>query len=372
MPVKNIMVVIGTRPEAIKMAPVYKALKSRTHGNTVLCSTGQHREMLDQALQLFDMTPDISLNLMTPGQDLTTLTARVLTGVRDAIRQIKPDALLVHGDTTTCLGATLAAFYEHIPVGHVEAGLRTYNLEAPWPEEMNRRLVDPICNWCFAPTDMARQNLVNEHVAGERIYVTGNTAIDSLQLMLEIIAKNPPTIPELEGKPLDGKDVVLVTGHRRESFGDGFENLCFGLRDIADKLKNVAIIYPVHLNPRVQEPVQRILGQHSNIHLLPPLSYKPFVWLMQRSSIIITDSGGIQEEAPSLGKPVLVMRETTERPEAIAAGTAKLVGTERARIAGEAIKLLTDRNAYQAMSTARSPFGDGHAAQRIVDILSRD
>ena len=364
------MVVVGTRPEAIKMAPVVHALRARKEGRTILCVTAQHREMLDQALEIFSLKPDIDLNLMTPGQDLTTLTARALTGVRDAIRQARPDALLVHGDTTTCLAAALAAFYERIPVGHVEAGLRTYNFEAPWPEEMNRRLVDPICKWCFAPTDSAAKNLRAEHISDEHIFVTGNTGIDALMLAVELAAKNPPEIIGLKLAELSGKKMILVTGHRRENFGGGMENICRALHDIAERNADTLIVYPVHLNPNVGEPVRRILGAHPRVKLLEPQAYLAFVALMRHATLILTDSGGIQEEAPSLGKPVLVMRDTTERPEAIEAGTARLVGTDRARIVAEAEKLLRDEGERLKMTATGNPYGDGKAAQRIVDILS--
>lgn len=373
MPVRDVMVVVGTRPEAIKMAPVVHALKKRGRGEgrTLLCVTAQHREMLDQALDVFELKPDYDLNLMKPGQDLTDLTARILTGVRDVLAQAKPEAVLVHGDTATCLGAALAAFYARVPVGHVEAGLRTYDFEAPWPEEMNRRLVDPVCRWCFAPTEAARANLLAERVPGERIVVTGNTAIDALQMAVAKVQAAPPKIEGLDAAVLAGKRLVLVTGHRRESFGSGFEQLCLGLRDIVEKFADVALVYPVHLNPRVQEPVHRLLGNHPRIHLLAPQAYLAFVWLMRQAVLIVTDSGGIQEEAPSLGKPVLVMRDTTERPEAVAAGAAKLVGTGRAKIAGEAARLLGDPKAYAAMSSVRNPYGDGQAAARIVEELRR-
>jgi UDP-N-acetylglucosamine 2-epimerase (non-hydrolysing) len=371
MPVQDIMVVIGTRPEAIKMAPLVQALKKRPGGRTILCLTAQHRQMLDQALEIFSLKPDIDLNLMTPGQDLSALTARALTGLRDAIRQAKPHAVLVHGDTTTCLAGGLAAAYEQVPLGHVEAGLRTYNFQAPWPEEMNRRLVDPISRWCFAPTQSAKDNLLSERIPEENIFITGNTAIDALQMAVGMVRQSRPEITGLAASELDGKRLVLVTGHRRESFGGGFESLCLGLRDVADIAPDVLVVYPVHLNPNVQAPVNRILGGHPRVRLLEPQSYLPFIWLMQRSTLIITDSGGIQEEAPSLGKPVLVMRDTTERPEAVQAGAAILVGADRARIAGEARRLLTDPTAYAAMSGVRNPYGDGHSAERIVDIFSR-
>jgi len=371
MPASTVMVVVGTRPEAIKMAPVIKALQARASGKTLLCVTAQHREMLDQALRIFGLEPDIDLNLMTPGQDLITLAARALTGLRDAIRQAKPDALLVHGDTTTCLAAGLAAAYERIPLGHVEAGLRTYNFEAPWPEEMNRRLVDPLCRWCFAPTEAARQNLLSERIPDANIIVTGNTAIDALQMGIAILRKTQTPLPEKVAAGLPGRRMVLVTGHRRESFGGGFENICLGLRDLAGIIPDALIVYPVHLNPNVQAPVKRILAGHPRIILLEPQPYLPFLALMELSTLIITDSGGIQEEAPSLGKPVLVMRDTTERPEAVAAGAAVLVGANRQRISSEAARLLNDESAYRAMASVRNPYGDGKAAQRIVEVLSQ-
>jgi UDP-N-acetylglucosamine 2-epimerase (non-hydrolysing) len=366
---KTVMVVVGTRPEAIKMAPVVHALRARTELRTVLCVTAQHREMLDQALAIFDLVPDIDLNLMTPGQDLATLTARAITGVHDAIRQCKADAILVHGDTTTCLSAALAAFYERVPVGHVEAGLRTYNFEAPWPEEMNRRLVDPICHWCFAPTEGSAENLRGERIARERIFVTGNTAIDALQLAVRRVLASPPSIEGLDAAELLGKKMILVTGHRRENFGGGMENICQAMHDVAERNADALIVYPVHLNPNVVEPVNRILGHHPRIRLLPPQAYLPFVWLMQQSTLILTDSGGIQEEAPSLGKPVLVMRDTTERPEALAAGTARLVGTDRNKIVAEVERLMHDPAARTAMTGVGNPYGDGRAAQRIADIM---
>ena len=366
---KTVLIVIGTRPEAIKMAPVVHALRARAEFRTVLCVTAQHREMLDQALAIFDLKPDIDLNLMTPGQDLATLTARALTGVSDAIRQCKADAVLVHGDTTTCLSAALAASYERVPVGHVEAGLRTYNYEAPWPEEMNRRMVDPICRWCFAPTEGAAENLRGERIPGERIFVTGNTAIDALHMAVRRVQASPPVIDGLDAVALAGVRMVLVTGHRRENFGGGMESICRALHDIAERNSDALIVYPVHLNPNVVEPVNRILGRHPRIRLLAPQAYLPFVWLMQQSALILTDSGGIQEEAPSLGKPVLVMRDTTERPEALAAGTARLVGTDRARIVTEVETLLKNPAAAKAMTGVGNPYGDGTAAVRIAAIM---
>ncbi len=366
---QTILVVIGTRPEAIKMAPVIHALRARPSGHAILCATGQHRELLDQALSIFDLTPDIDLKLMTPGQDLADLTARVLTGVRDTIHQCKPDAVLVHGDTTSSLAGALAAFYERVPVGHVEAGLRTYDFNAPWPEEMNRRLVDPLCRWCFAPTESAAENLRAERIPGERIFITGNTAIDALQFAAQ--ASRLKVSPPFDPSELSGKKMLLVTGHRRENFGDGMAQICGVLRDIAERNPDVLVVYPVHLNPNVVEPVNRILSGHPRVKLLAPQPYLQFVWLMRQSMLILTDSGGIQEEAPSLGKPVLVMRDTTERPEAVAAGTARLVGTDRARIVSEVEKLLNDADARAAMTRVGNPYGDGKAAQRIVEILER-
>ena len=367
---KTIMVVVGTRPEAIKMAPVVHALRARPELRTILCVTAQHREMLDQALAIFELVPDIDLNLMTPGQDLTTLTARILTGMRDTIRQTQPDAILIHGDTTTCLGSALAAFYERVPAGHVEAGLRTYNFEAPWPEEMNRRLADPLCRWCFAPTDGAAENLRREQIPADRIFVTGNTAIDALQLAVQRVSNEPPIIEGVCVTEFQGQQMILVTGHRRENFGSGMEHICGALSDIVERNPQASIVYPVHLNPNVVVPVNRILGGHPRIKLLPPQSYLPFVWLMQQSTLILTDSGGIQEEGPSLGKPVLVMRETTERPEAVAAGTARLVGTDRAKIVAEVERLLKDPAARAAMTKAENPYGDGKAAMRIAEIMA--
>lgn len=371
MAIENVMVVVGTRPEAIKMAPVVHALKRRATGKTILCSTGQHREMLDQVMEVFELTPDVDLALMRPGQTPAQLTARVLNALGEVLREHQPDAVLVHGDTATCLAAAMSAFFERIPVGHVEAGLRTYNFDAPWPEEMNRRLADPICRWCFAPTPAARDNLLSERIPAENIHVTGNTVIDALLYAVNRVRADPPDIPELDVDQLKDKRLVMITAHRRESFGKGFENLCQGLKDIADAHQDAMLVYPVHLNPKVQEPVHRMLGNHPRIRLIKPLPYLPFVYLMDKSELIITDSGGIQEEAPSLDVPVLVMRETTERPEAMQAGAAKLVGTDRNRIAEEAGKLLTDAEAYKSMASTENPYGDGKAAERMVEILGR-
>jgi len=364
-----IMVVIGTRLEAIKMAPVVRALRARFPGRTLLCSSGQHREMLDQVLDVFSLRPDIDLNVMKPGQDLSELTARILTGVRSAIREYRPNAVLVHGDTTTCLAGSLAAFYEQVPIGHVEAGLRTYNFDHPWPEEMNRRLVDPISTWCFAPTEQARANLLAEKVPSDRIHITGNTAIDALLLTLDRQREDPAEVTGLDMDRLSDRRTVLVTGHRRESFGEGLKNICWALRDIAAAVPDVDVVYPVHLNPRVQQPVNSILGDQPRVHLLPPQPYPAFVRLMGLSHLIITDSGGIQEEAPSLGKPVLVTRETTERPEAMQAGVARLVGAKRQCIVDTAVELLEQEHAYRAMARAKNPYGDGNAAVRIAEVL---
>lgn len=369
----RILLAFGTRPEAIKLAPVVKALRGAGTFEVRVCVTAQHRQMLDQVLDLFVIAPDVDLDVMQPGQDLTDLTARVLVGMRKVLRDWRPDLLLVQGDTTTTFAASLAAHYEKIAVGHVEAGLRTGNLYAPWPEEMNRRLTTVLAALHFAPTPWARDNLLREGVAAEVVHVTGNTVIDAL---LEVVVRSeadPALRAGLErqfGFLQPGRKWVLVTGHRRESFGPGFERICQALRGLGER-EDVEIVYPVHLNPNVQEPVRRVLGACPRIHLIEPLDYLPFVYLMSRAYLIVTDSGGIQEEAPSLGKPVLVMRETTERPEAVAAGTAKLVGTDRERIVGEAARLLDDAAAYQAMAQAHNPYGDGQAAERIAAVCGR-
>lgn len=368
----RVLSVVGTRPEAIKMAPVIQALAEASGIESRLCVTGQHRQMLDQVLELFRLRPDFDLNLMKPGQDLTDVTCGALLGLRGVLTECKPDIVLVQGDTTTAMSGALAAFYQKVPVGHIEAGLRTGDLLAPWPEEANRRLVSPITRWHFAPTTQARDNLVREGVSSTSIHVTGNTVIDALLSVVARLRKEPglserlfAALPVFEPR----KRKILVTGHRRENFGGGFESICLALRDLAAR-GDVQIIYPVHLNPNVQEPVRRILGDVSGVHLIPPQDYLPFVALMDRSDLIITDSGGVQEEAPSLGKPVLVMRDTTERPEAVQAGTVRLVGTDRKRIVSEANLLLDDSNAYGAMSRAHNPYGDGKAAGRIVKTLA--
>lgn len=374
----RVLAVFGTRPEAIKMAPVVLRLQRDARFETRVCVTAQHREMLDSVLELFAIRPDRDLSLMSPGQDLFDVTSRVLTRMRDVLREEKPDVVLVHGDTTTCFASALAAFYLDIPIGHVEAGLRTHDLCAPFPEEANRVLTDVLASVFFAPTERARLNLLREHVDPSRIHVTGNTVIDALLEVRERVAGKsaasyaasfgPELVPLLahwRGK------LVLVTGHRRESFGAGFDELCGAIRDAANAHPDWLFVYPVHLNPNVQRPVHAILGATSNVVLCEPLDYEPFVWLMDRSDLILTDSGGIQEEGPALGKPVLVMREVTERPEALEAGTVKLVGTNRARILGALDELLLDPARYAAMASAKNPFGDGRAAERIVDALAR-
>ncbi len=370
----KLLIVFGTRPEAIKMAPVVKALQAHSNFfNLKICVTAQHRHMLDQILTLFGIVPDYDLNLMHPGQSLTDITVNVLTGLRDVFRQDRPDRVIVQGDTTTTFAASLAAFYEKIPVGHVEAGLRTGNFYAPWPEELNRCLTSIVADMHFAPTPLARENLIRGNVPPQQIVVTGNTVIDALLDMVERIRTHKTLANQLANQFTylnPAKRLILITGHRRENFGEGFEHICNALAGIASR-DDVQIVYPVHLNPNVQEPVKRILGSMKNIHLIEPLDYLPFIFLMSKSSIIITDSGGIQEEAPSLGKPVLVMRKTTERPEAVEAGTVRLVGTEEDRIVGETEKLLDNPAEYNKMSRAHNPYGDGKAAERIIKELVR-
>jgi UDP-N-acetylglucosamine 2-epimerase (non-hydrolysing) len=370
-PIRKIMLVFGTRPEAIKMAPVVRALSEAKQWEVKVCVTAQHRQMLDQVLDLFNIKPDFDLNLMKPGQDLTDITSNVLIGMRDVFNQWKPDMVFVHGDTTTAMAASLAAFYAKIPVAHVEAGLRTNDIYSPWPEEMNRRMVGRVSSLHFAPTEIARANLLAEGCADESIFVTGNTVIDALLNVVERMNTDATLNQQLRERFAflqEDKRLILVTGHRRENFGQGFEDICKALRKIVER-DDVEIVYPVHLNPNVQEPVRRILGDCPRIHLIEPLDYLPFVYLMNRAYVLLTDSGGIQEEAPSLGKPVLVMRDTTERPEAVAAGTVKLVGTDVSRIVSVTIELLDDMQKYQRMSQAHNPYGNGRAAQRIVEIL---
>lgn len=374
MAAMRVLSVFGTRPEAIKMAPVVHALAADPRFEGRVCVTAQHRGMLDQALANFNVRPDHDLNVMAPGQDLTDVTSRVLLGLRDVFRAEKPDAVLVHGDTTTTLAATLAAFYAHIPVGHVEAGLRTGNLQSPWPEEANRVLADKICHWHFAPTDYSRDNLLREGTDPKRVFVTGNTVIDALLYMRDRVVAQPlADFAGLFGSAWDviqgDARIVLITGHRRESFGDGFLHICQAIRTLAERYPDVHFVYPVHLNPNVRGPVNEHLTGIGNVHLLEPLDYAPFVRLMDRATFLLTDSGGIQEEAPSLGKPVLVMRDTTERPEGLAAGTVALVGTEYAAIVAGVERLIIDPEHFRAMSTAHNPYGDGLASPRILDGL---
>lgn len=369
---KKVLLVFGTRPEAIKMAPLVHKLKGDERFEAKVCVTAQHREMLDQVLELFEIVPDYDLDIMKPGQNLSEVTSKILLNIKPVLEEFQPDVVLVHGDTTTTLSAALAAFYMQIPVGHVEAGLRTGNLYAPWPEEANRKLTGAITEFHFTPTDTSKQNLLAENVASDSIHVTGNTVIDALMWVREKLTSNDLASDLSSKYPFldQNKQMVLVTGHRRENFGQGFEDICQALREISQAHPNVQVVYPVHLNPNVQEPVNRLLGDLSNVHLIPPQDYLPFVYLMNSASVILTDSGGIQEEAPSLGKPVLVMRETTERPEAIEAGTVKLVGTSPEKIASEVGHLLTDKKAYAEMSMAHNPYGDGMACQRIAEILA--
>lgn len=365
---RKVMVAFGTRPEAIKMAPVVSALRSTAGIDTVVAVSAQHRQMLDQVMDLFGITPDVDLDVMQPGQTLAGAFGRILDGMSDAIARHQPDLVLVHGDTSTTLASALAAFYNKVPVGHVEAGLRTGNIHAPWPEEANRRLTAPLAALHFAPTEKSRQNLLDENTPDACIVVTGNTVIDALLDVTARIAADKTLSQRLsDAFPFlrADKRLVLVTGHRRENFGSGFESICHALRRLAER-GDTQVVYPVHLNPNVQEPVQRILGGLDAVHLIAPQDYLPFVYLMQRADLIITDSGGIQEEAPSLGKPVLVMRDTTERPEAVAAGTVKLVGTDATRIVNAAAGLLDNADAYQRFARAHNPYGDGHAAQRIA------
>lgn len=371
----KVLSVFGTRPEAIKMAPLVNLLKQQTDIDSRVCVTGQHREMLDQVLQLFDIKPEYDLAIMKAGQDLYDVTTSILLNIKPVLRDFKPDVVLVHGDTSTTFAAALACYYEKTAVGHVEAGLRTGNIYSPWPEEANRKLTGAITRFHFAPTATSQQNLLNEQVNPAHIVVTGNTVIDAL---LQVVAKieDDAVLSQRFADQFpygqDGRRLILVTGHRRESFGAGFEHICGALKQIAQQFPDCDIVYPVHLNPNVREPVFRLLSDAPNVHLIEPQDYLPFVYLMSRSTLVLTDSGGIQEEAPSLGKPVLVMRDTTERPEAVEAGTVKLVGTDQAKIIAEVSKLLTDKAYYDSMSFAHNPYGDGKACQRIIDAIRKD
>lgn len=369
---KKIAVIFGTRPEAIKLCPVVLALKADTAFDCKVCVTGQHREMLQQVLDVFGVKPDKDLALMLPNQTLGGLTSRAIAALDEYLAEEKPDIVMVQGDTTTVLCAALAAFYHHIPVAHVEAGLRTWNLESPWPEEANRVLTTRLAKWHFCPTENNKANLLKEGVPEKDIFVTGNTVIDALLMAKEMVRKNPPSIDGLPSDLMESGDrMVLITGHRRENFGKGFENICTAIRNLAERFPDVHFVYPVHLNPNVHEPVERILGacHGKNVHLIAPQSYLPFVALMNRAYLILTDSGGVQEEAPSLGKPVLVMRDTTERPEAVDAGTVKIVGISREPIEKEASTLLEDGIAYSKMAAAVNPYGDGLAVRRICEAL---
>ena len=379
---KNMMLVFGTRPEAIKMSPLVKEFQKYPEKfETIVCVTGQHREMLDQVLRIFDIQPDYDLNIMKQGQDLYDVTARVLTGMRDVLRETRPDIVLVHGDTTTSTAAALAAFYQQIPVGHIEAGLRTHNIYSPWPEEVNRQITGRIATYHFAPTSLSKDNLLQEGISGEQIIVTGNTVIDALYMVVEKIKNDGILSCELEkvlkasgydiSRLSDGRKLVLITGHRRENFGDGFISMCKAIKSLSEKYPEVDFVYPMHLNPNVRKPIHEVFGesQRANLFFIEPLEYLSFVYLMEKSAIVLTDSGGIQEEAPGLGKPVLVMRDTTERPEALEAGTVKLVGTDYDKIVNEVSGLLDSQEYYEKMSKAINPYGDGKACSRIVKAL---
>lgn len=371
----KILFVFGTRPEAIKMGPLVSAMAKDSNFEVKIAVTAQHREMLDQVLKLFGIAPDYDLDIMRSGQDLYDVTTKILLGLRTVLRDFEPDLVLVHGDTTTCFTASLAAFYEQVKIGHVEAGLRTGNLYSPWPEEANRKLTSVLTDIHFAPTQRAKDNLVSEGVDESKIFVTGNTVIDALFSIKNKVLKNGDSKASLD-QSFDfidnSKKLILVTGHRRESFGDGFERICAALKEIAEEHSDVQIVYPVHLNPNVEKPVNRLLGGLDNVFLIPPQDYLPFVYLMNRSYLILTDSGGVQEEAPSLGKPVLVMRDTTERPEAVAAGTVELVGTDSKRIVEQVSRLLNDAFEYEKMTRAHNPYGDGKAVSRIISILKEN
>ena len=381
---KKIMLVFGTRPEAIKMAPLVKEFQKHPNiFDTIVCVTGQHREMLDQVLHLFEINPDFDLNIMKQGQDLYDVTARVLVGMRDVLKEAQPDIVLVHGDTTTSTAAALAAFYQQIPVGHIEAGLRTHNIYSPWPEEMNRQITGRIATYHFSPTKLSRQNLIDENISDSAITVTGNTVIDALYWVIDKIKTDKSLESDLKNllftsgydvdRLHDGKKLVLITGHRRENFGDGFINMCTAIKDLTQKYPDIDFVYPMHLNPNVRKPIHEVFGEDlsnlGNMFFIEPLEYLSFVYLMEKSTIVLTDSGGIQEEAPGLGKPVLVMRNTTERPEALEAGTVKLVGTDYTKIMNEVSSLLDNQDYYDSMSKAVNPYGDGLACGRIIETL---
>lgn len=380
---KKVMLVFGTRPEAIKMAPLVKEFQKHPDTfETVVCVTAQHREMLDQVLHIFDIVPDYDLNIMKQGQDLYDITSRVLIGMRDVLKEVQPDVVLVHGDTTTSTATALAAFYQQIPVGHVEAGLRTHNIYSPWPEEMNRQLTGRIATYHFAPTPLSRQNLLTENIDDKQIFVTGNTVIDALYWVVKrikedvLLEENLKKILSASGYDInrltDGKRIVLITGHRRENFGEGFISMCTAIKDLSAKYPDVDFVYPMHLNPNVRKPIREVFGETpaTNMFFIEPLEYLSFVYLMEKAYLVLTDSGGIQEEAPGLGKPVLVMRDTTERPEALDAGTVKLVGTNYNKIVVEVSRLLEERNYYEQMGKAVNPYGDGKACKRIYDICN--
>lgn len=373
---KKVLIVFGTRPEAIKMAPLVKAFEQHADAfETRVCVTAQHREMLDQVLEIFSITPQYDLNLMQPGQDLYDITSRVLMGMREVLNEFQPDLVLVHGDTTTTFAASLAAFYQKIAVGHVEAGLRTGNIYSPWPEEANRQLTTQIAAYHFAPTQTSRENLVRENVSSERIAVTGNTVIDALLRVAETIKTDPKVLDKVRKKLENAgyaprrREYILMTGHRRENFGDGFLRICEAIKTLAERYTGFDFVYPVHLNPNVRQPVNAILSGIGNVYLIDPLEYEPFVYMMNHAYLILTDSGGVQEEAPSLGKPVLVMRDTTERPEAVAAGTVRLVGTDKEAIINGVAELIDNTDLYRAMSHAHNPYGDGQACEKIIQFI---
>ena len=373
---KKILLVFGTRPEAIKMAPLVKAFQKDTeHFETRVCVTAQHRQMLDQVLEVVGITPEYDLNIMAPNQDLYDITAKVLMGLREVLKDFRPDTVLVHGDTTTSMAASLAAFYMQIPVGHVEAGLRTYNMLSPWPEEMNRQVTDRICTYYFAPTEQSKKNLLQENIDEKKIFITGNTVIDALLMAVDIISSTSGMEEKIakefqeKGYTVGNREYILVTGHRRENFGEGFLHICKAIKELAALHPDMDIVYPVHLNPNVQKPVYELLSGVDNVYLISPLDYLPFIYAMQHSTLLLTDSGGVQEEAPSLGKPVLVMRDTTERPEAVEAGTVKLVGTDAEAIVSNVTALLQDKEMYKRMSETHNPYGDGQACERIMAAL---